>query len=187
MKEIAFHGILLATLLLASCQRTYVVKGTTDAASFKGRQVTLMVPSANGRWKAVDSCQVTHGTFLMKGVADSTFLATLFVDDTPVMPLFLESGVMHVNISSLSLRASGTPLNNKLYDFLGRRYELQERVAELGRTESQMIMNGVDSKEVSHYVDSVYNLVTDSLTMLFDGLDPTIRRALSSVSMAFDH
>ena len=50
-----------------------------------------------------------------------------------------------------------------------------------------MIMNGVDSKEVSHYVDSVYNLVTDSLTMLFDGLDPTIRRALSSVSMAFDH
>lgn len=187
MKVIEFHCILLAAFLLASCQQSYIVKGTTDAASFKGRQVTLMVPSASGRWEAVDSCQVTHGTFLMKGVTDSAFLATLFVDDIPVMPLFLESGVMHVNISSLSLRASGTPLNNKLYEFLGRRNKLQERVAELERTESQMIMNGVGSEEVNHYVDSVYNLVSDSLTMLINSLDPTIRHALSSVSMAFDY
>ena len=185
MKVIATSCYLLFALLLlplTACQQTYVVKGTTDAASFKGRQVALKIPTCDGTWTAVDSCQVTHGVFFMKGHVDTVALTTLFVDDVPVMPIFLESGILHVDISSFSRRVLGTPLNNELYSFINKSNALQARVTELGHTESQMIMSGMGAEAVRHYVDSVYSVVADSMAKLVDDLDPVVRHFLTAAS-----
>lgn len=176
--------MLLSALLMltASCQHTYIVKGTTDASAFQGSSVALKVLTGRRQWTLVDSCEVTHGMFVMKGHLDSVVFATLFLDDIPVMPIIIEPGILHVNISSLSLNASGTRLNNELYDFLGRRNELQTRVTELGHTESQMIMEGASTDAVHHYVDSVYNVITDSMNLLLNNLNPLIRNYLIAFS-----
>jgi len=174
--------LLLSIFLMMSCQDTYIVKGTTDATSFKGRKIALKVLSDRGQWKSVDSCEVTHGTFLMKGQLDSVAFATLCVDDVPVMPIIIESGILHVDLSTISLHASGTRLNNELYSFFDKKNALQERVTELGHIESQMIMNGASADAVRHYVDSVYSVISDSLSTLVGGLDPVIRHYLTSLN-----
>jgi len=169
-------------MLTASCQHTYIVKGTTDASAFHGSSISLKVLTGRQQWTPVDSCEVTHGSFLMKGRLDSVAVATLFLDDVPVMPIIIEPGVLHVNISSFSHSATGTRLNNELYDFLGRLGELQTRVTELGHTESQMIMSGCANDAVHHYVDSVYSAITDTMNQLLDNLNPIIRDYLAALS-----
>ncbi len=169
-------------MLTSSCQHNYIVKGTTDASVFQGSSIALKVLTGRYQWTSLDSCEVTHGMFVMKGRMDSVVFATLFLDDIPVMPIIIEPGILHVNISSLSLSASGTRLNNELYDFLGRRNELQTRVTELGHTESQMIMDGASTDAVHHYVDSVYGVITDSMDLLLHNLTPFIRDHLIAFS-----
>ncbi len=164
-----FSSFLLSALLLASCQNTYFVKGTTDVSHFKGRQVILKVPTIEGLWIPVDSCEVTHGSFAMKGHLDSVAIATLFVDDTPLIPIVLEEGVLNVSLTGLAYRVSGTPLNNALYSFFDDKNKLDSQVNELGRTESQMIMNGNSADAVRHYVDSVYTSISESMTELITG------------------
>ena len=46
------------------------------------------------------------------------------------------------------MRASGTPLNNALYNFFDRRNNLEEQLINLDRRESQMVMNGANYDEV---------------------------------------
>jgi len=162
-------SLLLSALLLVSCQDTYLVRGVTDVSGFKGRQVILKVPTWDGKWIAFDSCEVTHGTFAMKGHLDSVTVATLFVDETPLIPVVIEEGVLNVDLSSLTYRVSGTRLNDALYAFFDQKSVLDAQVNELGRVESQMIMNGSSSEDVHHYVDSVYTSISDSMSVLISG------------------
>lgn len=212
MNKVLFNTCLTCVLaLLSSCQRMYSVKGTADSERIEGRMVALKLPSADGQWTMVDSCEVTHGSFSMKGKVDSAVIATLFVDDVPLMPLILEKGAMNVDISNLDLRVSGTPLNNKLYAFIDDKNKLDSRVMELNHTESQMIMNGTSDAVVQHYVDSTFSalneemmdLVTDFISsnytnvlgvcgfsMLSNGLDyprmtPLIKRVLDDAPQSF--
>ena len=73
----------------------------------------MKVPTIEGLWISVDSCEVTHGTFAMKGHLDSVAIATLFVDDTPLIPIVLEEGVLNVSLTGLAYRVSGTPYYNR--------------------------------------------------------------------------
>ena len=72
-------------MLTSSCQHNYIVKGTTDASVFHGSSIALKVLTGRYQWTSLDSCEVTHGMFLMKGRMDSVVFATLFLDDIPVI------------------------------------------------------------------------------------------------------
>ena len=161
-----FTSLLLSAFLLVSCQDAYFVKGVTDVSGFKGRLMILKIPTVDGRWVAVDSCEVTHGMFAMKGHVDSVVIATLFVDDTPLIPVVIEEGILNISLSNLAYRVSGTRLNDALYSFFDNKNLLDSQVEELGRTESQMIMNGIPSEDVHNYVDSVYTSISDAMSGL---------------------
>lgn len=160
-----FYGCLAGcAIMLMSCQQqVYCLNGKADNEHVEGRMVTLKLPLAGGEWESLDSCEVTHGLFALRGTVDTVTMTTLFVDDMPVMPVILEPGKMDVDISNLELRVSGTPLNDKLYAFIDSKNKLDSRLMELGHTESQMIMNGVPYEEVQQYVDSTYNALNNEL------------------------
>ena len=168
------NKLLLTTccLLLAtfgtSCQRHYAISGSADAANIEGRVITLGYLDAD-HWVHLDSCAVTHGFFHMRGSADSVFMATLFVDEIPLMPLVLEPGKIRVSISNLRLAATGTRLNNRLYDFLSRKNDLDAMADEIDHQESQMIMNGYRSERVEAYRDSAYDALSNDMETLVLG------------------
>lgn len=157
----------LACMLL-SCSKGYRIKGTSNLSNLEGKTVMLMTAVEN-QWELIDSCELLHGSFRMKGRVDSTMVATLFLDGQAVMPLIIEPGKIDVVISDLMLNVSGAPLNDSLYAFIAEKYKLDLRAVELERIEPQMIMNGYASDVIEAYVDSMYTRLGNDMRNLVLG------------------
>lgn len=159
-------GRLLFTLCIVtcflSCTKGYRIKGTSSIQGIDGKTITLKT-SNQGTWRTLDSCEILHGQFLIKGNTDSALIATLYIDGHPIMPIILEPGKIDITISNIRLKAEGTPLNDSLYCFIARKHTLDLRAIELERMESQMIMNGHDQTSIQHHMDSTYQILRNDM------------------------
>jgi len=133
--------------VFASCSSAYQIAGKSDINSFDGKKLYLKTLSESG-WLPVDSASVEHGLFSMEGVSDSTMMVSLYMDDESIMPLILENGFIQVTITAADLRASGTPLNNALYNFFDRRNDMEQQLINIDRREAQLVLNGANIDEV---------------------------------------
>ena len=157
--------ILCIAACILSCTKSYKIVGESSIQDIDGKTISLRT-SENGVWRTLDSCEVLHGQFCMKGKTDSTLITTLFHDGHPLMPMILEPGEIDITVSNIALKAAGTPLNDSLYKFIARKYQLDLRAAELDRTEAQMIMNGYDQSSIQHRIDSTYQALRDEMQNL---------------------
>lgn len=138
---------LLLLPFLASCTHKYKIEGTSSVNSLDGKM--LYLKSMRGdEWVKLDSAEVVHGLFSMKGKMDSVQMVTLYMDEESIMPIVLESGKIKVTISNTDLKAVGTPLNTALYEFIDKRNKLEESMVELERKETTMVMEGADLDEI---------------------------------------
>lgn len=143
-KLIPFLSLLV---LLSACNNSYKIEGSSSISSLDGK--TLLIKTLkNNEWSTVDSTEVLHGHFKMQGDVDSVRIVTLFMNGESLMPLVLEQGNIDISISNTELKVSGTPLNDKLYDFFKKRGEMEEKLGELERKEAQMVMDGGDLGEI---------------------------------------
>lgn len=133
---------LLALLLCASCSRGYRIEGQSSVTSLDGKMLYLKTLQ-DGDWVAVDSAEVIHGLFKMKGSVDSVRMVTLYMGDEGLMPLVLENGHIRVDIANVQMKAEGTPLNDKLYEFIDKRNALELAIEEVDRKEARMVLDGV--------------------------------------------
>ena len=140
-------AILMLTLC-ASCGTSYSIQGTSDVSTLDGRMLYLKVYKDND-FTAVDSCDIVHGQFQFNGGIDSARMATLFMDESSLLPVVLEGGEIMVTINNTQQRVSGTPLNEKLFDFMDSYKQLANQFNELGHRQSQAIMNGEDEAAVN--------------------------------------
>lgn len=102
----------------------------------------------DGEWVKLDSAEVVHGLFSMKGKMDSVQMVTLYMDDESIMPIVLESGKIVVTISNTELKATGTSLNTALYDFIAKKNIMEESIGDLEQKETRMVMDGGDIDEI---------------------------------------
>ena len=133
---------LLALLLCASCSRGYRIEGQSSVTSLDGKMLYLKTLQ-DGDWVAVDSAEVIHGLFKMKGPVDSVRMVTLYMGDEGLMLLVLENGHIRVDIANVQMKAEGTPLNDKLYEFIDKRNALELAIEEVDRKEARMVLDGV--------------------------------------------
>jgi hypothetical protein len=161
-----FPLFVLLVLTLTSCGHSYKVEGTTSVSYMDGKLLYLKVLQ-NDKWINVDSAEVIHGTFKMKGKIDSIMVASLYMDDQSLMPVVLESGTIKINISDNEMRASGTSLNDKLYAFLDKKNELDLKAQDMDHLQTQMLMNGKDEEEISNTIsrksDSIVNALSETV------------------------
>lgn len=139
--------LLLLLVLFASCSRKYKIEGTSSVTSLDGKMLFLKTLQ-DGQWITVDSAEVVHGRFKMKGNVDSVMMVTLYMDDEGIMPLVLEDGKIDVSISNTQLTAKGTFLNNQLYEFIDKRNALEIKMDELDRKEARMVLEGARLDDV---------------------------------------
>ena len=142
---------LISWLALASCGSEYQVEGSSSVSRLDGKMLFVKVSNGKELIK-VDSAEVVHGLFRMEGKMDSIVIASLYMDDQNIMPLVIEKGKIQIKIDNTLLEASGTPLNNKLYDFIARKNALEDRAYEVERMESRMIMDGKPFSEVEQEI-----------------------------------
>ena len=145
MLRTSLNNILLITIgliCLASCSKGYRIEGKSSVTSLDGKMLYLKALQ-EGDWIVVDSAEMVHGWFKMKGPVDSVRMVTLYMNEEGLMPLVLENGKIKVNISNTQLVAEGTPLNDLLYDFIGRRNEMERAINEAEREEARLVLDGV--------------------------------------------
>lgn len=139
--------LLLLTVLFTSCSRKYRIEGSSSLISLDGKVLYLKVQE-EGKWVSVDSAEVIHGCFKMKGPVDSVRMVTLYMNNEALMPLVLEGGKVHVSIAPGNFSANGTPLNDKLYGFIEHRNNLERSIEELDRKEARMILEGANIDDI---------------------------------------
>lgn len=139
--------LLLLLVVFASCSRKYKIEGSSSVTSLDGKMLFLKTLQ-NGEWVAIDSAEVIHGLFKMDGPADSVVMVTIYMDNEGIMPLVLEKGKIEVSISNSQLLAKGTPLNDKLYEFIDKRNTMEVKIEELERKEARMVLDGANLEDV---------------------------------------
>ena len=111
---------LLLLFVFTSCSCKYKIEGASSVTSLDGIMLFIKVLQ-NGEWLNIDSAEVVHGLFSMKGKVDSVVMATLYIGDESIMPLVIEKGNIQVSITNTELVAKGTALNNALYAFIDKK------------------------------------------------------------------
>ena len=139
--------ILLLLPFIASCTHTYKIEGTSSVNSLDGKKLYLKTVQ-DGELLKIDSAEVIHGLFSMKGKMDSVQMVTLYMDDESIMPIVLERGKVTVTISNMEIKAEGTPLNTALYEFIRKKNELEVSIEELEQKETRMVMDVADYEEI---------------------------------------
>ncbi|MCC8188958.1 MAG: DUF4369 domain-containing protein [Bacteroides sp.] len=134
---------LLLLLTLCSCGRKYKIEGTSSVTSLDGKMLFIKAMD-HGEWVVIDSAEVVHGVFSMRGKVDTILMATLYLGDTNIMPLVLEKGSIRIHISNNELSVRGTRHNDALYDFIDKRNDMETRLYELDRKEARLLMDGGD-------------------------------------------
>ena len=149
MKKYLWAVILLVTLV--SCSTGYKIEGSSSVMRLDGKMLFVKIAQGNEMIK-IDSAEVIHGVFSMEGIVDSTVIASLYMDDESIMPFVMEDGDIKIQIDNADIMVSGTPLNDKLYHFVKSRNILLDRVYEVERLESRMIIDGKSEEEIAEEV-----------------------------------
>ena len=150
--------LVLGLVCLTSCTKGYRIEGKSSITSLDGKMLYLKALQ-EGDWVVVDSAEMVHGWFKMKGAVDTVRMVTLYMNEEGLMPLVLENGKIRVNISNTQLKAEGTPLNDQLYDFIARRNDMERAINDMERKEARMVLDGVRLDDIhdqlQHEVDSM--------------------------------
>lgn len=150
------HKILLAfatMALMASCANSYNVQGSSSISSLDGSKLYLKAVK-NNELKSIDSCDIVHGQFHFSGILDTVRMANLFMDDQSIMPVVLEEGEIVIKLDNAAQSVGGTPLNDKLYKFIDKHKQLDNRMSELSHKQSQMMLEGVDELTINEHLNA---------------------------------
>ncbi len=159
------YFFLFCAVLFASCGKKYRIEGVSSVSLLDGKMLFIKVP-AGDKWVNIDSAEGIHGLFKMEGKADSTMLATLFMDDECIMPFVIEQGKININIDNAGITIKGTPLNDSFNDFIMQKNSLDDRAYEVEREESRMIMDGKDLMTVHQEIEKKRLALSDEMNTL---------------------
>ena len=166
-----------ASIVLASCAGSYNIEGSSNVSMLDGHKLYLKVLKDDAI-KNIDSCDIVHGKFSFVGNVDTTRVANVYMDDDIIMPVVLEDGDIVVKIDNTQHTIGGTPLNDKLYEFLKTFSQLQNDKIELVHKQNQAYMNGSDMDAVNRSLmeqDAIIsgkmdNLITTFIESNFDNV-----------------
>lgn len=171
------YAVLASAVIFASCANSYSVQGASSVSSLDGSKLYLKAVKDN-ELKKIDSCDVVHGQFSFSGTLDTVRMVNLFMDDESIMPVVLEKGDIKIKIDNASQIVTGTPFNDKLYEFIDKHNQLDNRMSELSHQQSRMLLDGIDeyvineklSAEAERITKEEDRLVTDFIVDNFDNV-----------------
>ena len=166
---------LLLLLLLSSCGHSYKIEGTSSVSGLDGKMLYVKALK-DGDWIKIDSAEIVHGLFSLKGKVDSVQMTTLYIGDESIMPMVLESGKIKVTISDTDFKVEGTPLNTNLYQFITKKNTMEDDIRDLEQKETRMVIDGADidviHQQLYNEADSMVNAMNQYVkTFITDNYD----------------
>lgn len=162
-----YFALFFLLLFVVSCGNDFSVNGTISSNVIDGEYVYVKRVES-GVAITIDSCKVSHSSFKLHGVADSAFIASLYIGNTPILPFVAEAGDIDIDITDNAVLVGGTPLNDKLNALILEQSRLEARMTELERMESSMILNGSTAEAAADYVRDSIDAVGASVERLMN-------------------
>ena len=175
MKNLFIFSMLIA--LFASCGKGYRIEGSVGSDILDGMSVYVK-SEINGAVVKTDSAVVEKSRFFMAGSVDSSFMASLYIGEQPVVPFVVEPGNINIHIAEELVSVKGTPLNNELWALMQQKIELEKRMYELERAETAMILEGATAEAAAEFMGDSITYVGESMERLMNGF---IRENLDNV------
>ena len=160
--------LLLSSLLLLSCNGGYRITGSIATDMLNGKYVYVKGNRGDVQ-HILDSCIIEDSRFAMQGSVDSSFIASLFVGETPVVPFVLEPGNICIDITSDAVAITGTPLNNQLWELMSQKLAIEKQMDELERMEISLILDGCTAEAAASYVSASIDSVGTAMEQLMNG------------------
>ena len=140
--------LLSLLFIFTSCGKQYKIEGSSSINRLDGKMLFVKTLQDDGEWINIDSAEIIHGVFSMKGKVDSVIFASIFMNEDNIMPLVIEKGNIKISIGYDKVEADGTPQNNALYEFIKKKNEFDSKIEELESKEARMVMEGVGLKDI---------------------------------------
>ena len=153
--------ILLSLLGLTACAGQYNIAGNSSVPVLDGNMLYLSVNSDAQGKTTIDSCQVVHGMFSFAGDVDSVCIARVYMGSQSILPVVLENGRLTITVDNSRQRVSGSPLNDRLYDFYKKQNRLENKMWRLQQQAIDMLREG-------HSIDEVDNKLSKQALKLQD-------------------
>ena len=178
MNKILYVVVFVLSATLVSCADSYSIQGSSSVSSLDGSKLYLKTLK-DQELKNLDSCDVVHGKFRFAGLIDTVKMANLYMDDEPLgLPVVVEKGEIEIRIDNTGRKVSGSPLNDKLYEFINHYDQIGNQMNELGHKQSQMLLEGIDedvinrqlSIEAARLAQQEDSLVTNFIVENFDNI-----------------
>lgn len=157
--------VAMAAIGLSSCANSFNIDGTSSVSNLDGQKLYLKV-FADTAFRDIDSCDVLHGKFKFAGNIDSVRVGNIFMDGVPALPVVLEDGDITIKIDNLQQTVTGTPLNDKLTQFIKEYQKLANASAELVHKHDQAIMDGKDMNMVNSQLQAQDIEINDKMDKL---------------------
>lgn len=140
-------SVFLLLPMLTACDCKYKIEGITSVSSLNGKMLFLKTYQ-DGEWIAIDSAEVVHGRFSIKGQADSVLMTVLFMNNENIMPIVLENGRIEISVTPTRLSATGTPLNDELYAFIDKKDAIDMQMEEMERKKVRLALEGKNINDI---------------------------------------
>jgi len=170
MRKLLFLFFIIAGFLL-SCQngKNYSVSGTVADASYEGTNVYVQ-QMTDDAMVVLDTMIVKKGSFSLKGVADSTVLRFISLDETvnpqleSRVPVLIEPGRIEVLFDTV-VTVRGTKVNDAYTDFRVKQRDLTKTIRgvmeQYNNANAEGTMNDSLETEINRAYDNISNQLTD--------------------------
>lgn len=160
-----YHCFLLISVLLVACNNKYVIKGSSPHR-IKGGEMAYLKVTDGKNFSSIDSCRIVHGRFEMSGEIDSVMCVSFFIDNKESFPLVLEYGDIDIDMSETFIKIGGTPLNDKLYQYLHQRDSMLLEMEDLYFAERNLLFDGYSIHEARNIVTGLRNDILRNIDKL---------------------
>ncbi|MDD2298477.1 MAG: TlpA disulfide reductase family protein [Fermentimonas sp.] len=170
MKKLIYL-LMTAGILLMSCQnKNYSIKGTVADAAYEGTNV-YMQQMTDDAMVVTDTAVVQNGEFTFSGVADTTYLRFISLDENVSyeqeirVPVLVEPGNLKLTFDSV-ITVSGTPVNDAYNDMRVEQRVLVGNIREVVNRFNSARSEGTLTSELEAEINQEYDNISDQLTDL---------------------
>lgn len=170
MKKVIF--LFMAAAVLLSCQKSkeYTISGTVADVSFEGKNV-YMQQIGDDAMLNVDTAVVTNGAFAFEGVADSTVLRFVSLEEPENVraqnrvPVLVEAGKIDVKFDSV-ITVNGTKVNDEYTAFRLKQRDLNGQIRQIITDYNTAASAGMEASELEKLEEKVqadYDKVSEEM------------------------
>lgn len=170
MRKIVFLFIMGSILFSCQNNKNYTISGTVADGAYEGTNVYIQ-EMTNDAMVVVDTLVVTNGSFSLKGVADSTVLRFISLDESVSpqqdsrVPVLIEPGKIEVLFDTV-VTVKGTKVNDAYTEFRQQQRELVKSIRSVMEQYNTASAEGSMTDSLEAQIKASYDKISDQLTGL---------------------